>query len=101
MFGGGTSALAAQTSIRGVNTRRVSRQAFGAVTECLAHHAIGRRPVVAILELGANTVATWVVDLIEDAHGLRPRPVGGVDVTRAVVDAAEMFERVCLVEPVG
>jgi len=100
-FDGRTSALAAWASIRGVSTRRFSCQAFGAAIECVAHHAIGRRPVVAIQELGANTVATWVIDLIEDAHGLRPRPVGGIDVARAVVDAAEMFERVGLVEPVG
>src|SRR5262245_25218998 len=41
-----------------------------------------------------------MIDLVEDAQGVGPRPAGGDDVSRAVMNVAERAERIGLVEPV-
>jgi hypothetical protein len=101
MFEGRTSALAAWNE-SGASARAVLMPGFrrGDASAWLTTSSDAAQSS-RFWSLARTRSATWVIDLIEDAHGLRPRPVGGIDVARAVVDAAEMFERVCLVEPVG
>ena len=42
-----------------------------------------------------------MADLVKDAQRKRPGPAGGVGVARAVMDVAEVIERVSLVVAVG